>query len=277
MVNEEVMQYINDLETDYAKAVQENNQLKSANKSPFQTIKDENLIRWQLDLKEDIEKIYHLLVGNQIERDKEGNLIYVPAKDPKLKQFNEFGISQVMNVMAFYLNRNTILSDYEEDQINEIMKDFSKTLIDLIYNRYDEMFYKATFEECMEIMLEEVKERRNRIKIMYKQIHGVDLDDNILEKTIKLDIKTQNEFKAKVKNIRDGMLKNQIKNYPIIVESLIDSVLSAYNRAKYGRERESLRTARQVTQNEPIGMNPTINNIMPRKQKKLLNPFTWFG
>ena len=94
-----------------------------------------------------------------------------------------------MNIMAFYLNRNTILSNYDEETINWKILDFGNELADLIFNRYEEM--------------------------------GMDT-------------------------------KQKIKMYPMIIKELVDTIHSTYLRAYHGGERESLRTARMVTQNQPL-------------------------
>ncbi len=78
----------------------------------------DNLIRWQLDLREDLDRIYHLLMGDRLDYDEQGNVQYIPQEDPKLRPFNQFGTQLIMNIMSYYLNRNTILSNYDETTIN---------------------------------------------------------------------------------------------------------------------------------------------------------------
>ena len=63
----------------------------------------------------------------------------IPAKDPNLKPFNEFGVQMIMNIMSFYLNRNTILSNYDEKTIEWKILDFGNEIADLIFNRYEDM------------------------------------------------------------------------------------------------------------------------------------------
>ena len=53
----------------------------------------------------------------------------------------------------------------------------------------------------------------------------------------------------------------------------MDSVHSAYLRAMAGGERESLRTARSVVQND--SMNKQENYPSPKKQFSVFKPTTW--
>jgi len=208
---EEYIRYIRDMEDRLEEEKNRSRQLQKGQISMFENPNEDNLIRWQLDLKEDLDRIYHLLRGDIISEDEEGNIIYTEAKDDKSKPFNEFGVQLIMNIMSFYLNRNTILSNYKEEVIDWKVLDFGRTISDLIFNRYQEM--------------------------------GMDTPE-------------------------------KMKMYPMIILELVDTVHSAYLRAFHGGERESLRTARTVTQSEPItsqGFN------VPQQQKgfSLFKPSTW--
>lgn len=138
---EEVDDYVKELEAAYAGEKARGDQLQQqAQMSMYgsSTPNDENLIRWQLDLKEDLDRIYHLLKGHEIRHDGD-QIIYVEPTDPKLRPFNEFGVQLLMNIMSFYLNRNTLLSNYDSDTIDWKVLDFGYEITDLIHNRYQEM------------------------------------------------------------------------------------------------------------------------------------------
>jgi len=209
----QVNTYIQQIESELEAERSRSQQLMKGQASLFSIEDQENLIRWQLDLKEDLDRIYHLLKGDRIVRDEEGNIDYQEAEDNNLKPFNEFGVQLIMNILQFYLNRNTILSNYSEDVINWKVLDFGRRLTDLIFNRYEEM--------------------------------GMDTPE-------------------------------KIKMFPMIVGQIVDTVHSAYLRAYHGGERESLRTARTVTQSEPL-ISQGYNQFQPKIQnnKRWYNPFTW--
>lgn len=218
--------YIEGLETELNDT---KNKLSSSNQglishSVFNAGQDQNLIVFQLELDNILEKIEHLLRGDIIEEDDQGNIFYAPPKNisgvdkgkvnTDLQTLNEYGVQLVMNIISFYLNRNTILSCYIEDRIYEIIYDLGDELADLIYCNYEKM----------------------------------------------------------------GMDTTQKKSrYPLLVISILHIVESTYNRALSGGERESLRSARVVTQNEPLGNMGRYNSYANQNSKKfsVFKPSTW--
>ena len=133
------MNYLQQMEADLRNQELQNTQLRNQQMSMFGMPSEDNLIRWQLDLKEDLDRLYHLLKGHQIKEDMQGNIIYTEPESDDMKPFNEFGVQLLMNIMSFYLNRNTLLSNYDEDTINWKVLDFGREVSDLILCRYIEM------------------------------------------------------------------------------------------------------------------------------------------
>lgn len=201
----------------------------NAQQSLFNQENEENLIKWQLDMREDLDRLYHLLKGDILKEDADGEVDYAEPENPDLKPFNEFGVQLLMNIMSFYLNRNTILSNYDLNTIEWKIYDFGICVSDLIFNRYDEMMLTL---DPKEHTTEEI------------ELH----------------------------------IKNKLKMFPIIVQELVDTVHSAYLRAYNGGERESLRTARSVTQSISDGSNRYNTGggmYSPQPQRRLLKPWTW--
>ena len=176
---------------------------------------DNNLIVFQLELDNILDKIEHLLRGDLIVLSKSGDLVYEAPKDKDLVILNEYGTKLVMNVISFYLNRNTILSHYGEERIFEILGDLGEEFSDLIFCNYEKM----------------------------------------------------------------GMDTPQKKSrYPMLVLSVLHTIESAYNRSLKGGERDSLRSARVVTQNEPLGNASVLPQMSrPKKQFSVFRPSTWSG
>lgn len=114
-------------------------QQASPNMSMFNGQSDENMLKWQLDMSEDLDRIYHLLKASKIEVDAEGNIQYKENKDKSMQMFNDHGVQILMNILAFYLNRNTILSNYDEQTIKNKVYDFGIEISDLIFNKYQMM------------------------------------------------------------------------------------------------------------------------------------------
>jgi len=138
---EEIQQAVQQLE-------QENPLMASYNKTMQNTLPtssntlvssgygQDNLIKWQLELDSILERIEHILRGDRPTM-VDGNLIFLPAKDDKEKIFNDLGVSEIMRILSIYLNRNTILSNYDEDTIKWKVLDFGNEISDLIFLKYE--------------------------------------------------------------------------------------------------------------------------------------------
>jgi hypothetical protein len=97
---------------------------------------DENLIKYQLDIEGELLRIERLLRKQKPEDDGKGNIIYVnPKKEDEL--LNEYGINETLNLLSWYLNKDIILSYYEDEQINNIMHNFSIQLSDLFFTNME--------------------------------------------------------------------------------------------------------------------------------------------
>lgn len=166
----------------------------------------ENLVKWQLDIKEELTRIEHLLRNHIPKSDGRGNIIYEePPAEQKL--FNEKGVNEILNLLNWYLNKNIILSNFDESTIKERCHEFQIRLTNLIHNNYQDF--------------------------------GLDT-------------------------------KKKAKHVPMIVTNLVNTVEAAYNRALNGGERESLRTARSVTQTEPMQQQGG-----QQSRWSILRPSTW--
>ena len=175
----------------------------------------DNLIKWQLELDSILERVEHILRGDKPKM-VNGNMIFIEPQDNADRIFNDYGVAEIMRILSMYLNRNTILSNYDEDTINWKVLDFGYEISDLIFLKYEEM--------------------------------GLDT----LEKR---------------------------KRYPIIVREIVDSVHSSFLRALHGGERDTLRTARQITQSEQL-MSGQLNGGMSMggmmmKERSVLNPLRY--
>ena len=144
----------------FLKAVQDQSQqLQSKNTelssalaaSNYQSQEDKNLIEFQLDTSDMLSKIEHFLKGDYVDVDKDGNEVWVAQKDSKLILFNKYGVNSIMLIIGNYIDKNTMLSHYDEMRINEILADLGEELAKFIYCNYEKMgmdteFKKTRFE-----------------------------------------------------------------------------------------------------------------------------------
>lgn len=239
----EINKAVREIEKEDQRGVKQNrNQLSS-----FQAPQSENLIKWQLELNDILERAEHILKQDVVKVEN-GNVVWEEIEDENERIFTKYAVQELLRILSMYINRNTILSDYEPEEINDKIYDFGKEINDLIFMKYEDIFVHKSIEE---------RAKDNG----YKKL--TDIPD---EEFIKLE-----------KEVSEELLPKK-KLYPMIIREIIDLVHSAYKRALYGNERDSLRTARAIQQQEtilPQGIN--INTGEMRKERGLLNPVRYLG
>lgn len=209
---EDVRRYVAQLENEYAKKEAENAQLsKGVAATMFQGEYNDNLIKWQLDIKEELERIEHLLKGHVPGYDEKGVEIWKDCPEDE-KLFNQKGVREILKILTWYLNKNIILSNFKEEEVYQRVHQFSTALTDFVFLNYEDF--------------------------------GLDT-------------------------------KEKIKHFEMVVMNIVNTVEAAYNRALRGGERESLRTARTVTQSEPLGNFPQVPTAYQAKKFSPFKPSTW--
>jgi hypothetical protein len=219
--------------------------------------KKDNIIKEQLDLSEELRKIENLLRGKIQYSDDNGELKW---KDPATKDdvvLSEAGINLVLNTIQWYLNKNTLLSNYDEDMIFAKMEDFSISLADALFMNYEKYFLYPTPEECHQGLLERLE--RKKQEVLYNaEMKGIKLNpDDVMNKLISEIEPTRERIK-----IKEQKIKNKLKGFDLIMREVQDVVHSAYLRALFGAERRTLRQHIHVSEqvNQPMnikqGKNP---------------------
>jgi hypothetical protein len=126
------------LQQSYARTQQANQQNAQSNTLVTGQHNQDNLIKWQLELDSILERIEHILRGDKPTM-KNGNMIFITPDNDDDKIFNDYGVAEVMRILTMYLNRNTILSNYDEVTIGWKVLDFGYEISDLIFLKYEEM------------------------------------------------------------------------------------------------------------------------------------------
>ena len=109
----------------------------NAQTSPFSFDPQDNLIKWQLELDNILERTEHILKGH-ILKFRDGHIIWEENPNGKNRVLNDEGVQEIMKILSMYLNRNTILSDYDDDEIRYKVYDFGKELNDLFFMKYED-------------------------------------------------------------------------------------------------------------------------------------------
>ena len=89
------------------------------------------------------------LILNKLKKVRLKNLgfKYVEVLDEEKKPLNEYGVAEFMRIISMYLTKETFLSYYNEDRINEIMGDLGDALNNFLYCNYEKMGMDSKFKE----------------------------------------------------------------------------------------------------------------------------------
>lgn len=132
--------YIDQLEAELRQEQSKTRQLAKSQMGMYETENSEsNLIKWQLNLEEEKDRLYHLLKGHRKIIDEKGNEVWVPPESKDSEILNEYGVDYIMGLLESFLNRNIILSNFDYERINKICLDLGMQITFDIYNDYEKM------------------------------------------------------------------------------------------------------------------------------------------
>ena len=139
---------------------------------------DKSMISEQLDLGEELERIDYLLRGYSLEvNDQTKQSEWVKPDNNDMIILSDYGVHLIRNTIAWYLNKNTLLSNYDEDTINAKMEDFASDLNDTVFMEYEKVFQYPTLEDCKNILKERIKGKLD-VKVFSYELLGKKLSDN---------------------------------------------------------------------------------------------------
>lgn len=72
---------------------------------------------------------------------------YIEVLDEEKKPLNEYGVAEMMRIISMYLTKETFLSFYTEERIQEILGDLGDALADFLYCNYEKMGMDSKFKE----------------------------------------------------------------------------------------------------------------------------------
>lgn len=115
--------------------------------SSYVTSKDPNLIALQLSTPELLNSLERFYRGEKIEIDEMGNVTFKKQEDQSLIPLNEFGVNLLMEIVTKYLDKNTVLSNYTEQRINEILADIGEETTLVIFCNYEKMGMDTAYKK----------------------------------------------------------------------------------------------------------------------------------
>ena len=218
---------------------------------------EKNLIKEQLDLGEELEILKHSLRGEVLEV-KDGIATWEIPKDKDLVILTEAGVNYVFWMVQGYLTKNTLLSNFDEDTINQKMEDVSITIADALFMKYDKYFMKPTLDEIKEEIKNRIQKRVD-IRMFSDELKGIDSTEEEIKKEISEEMSVRLE--KEINDIRVEKTKDKLKLFDSLLRLIQDSIHSTYNRAWKGMERTSLRKHIQKF----LGMDPCLYIIFLKK------------
>ena len=139
--------YIGDLELENKELKGKNIQL-TTDISSFQSVnKNENLIQYQIENIELLDKLEHFYRGEYMGTLKNGDIGWIKPIDETQIPLNEFGVSAMMEIVSKYIDKNTTLSYYSEMRIYEIMADLGDEIVLYVLSNYEKMGMSDKFRK----------------------------------------------------------------------------------------------------------------------------------
>ena len=230
---------------------------------------EKSMIQEQLDLTDELERIDYLLRGYVIEKnDDTGESKWVAPLDNDFIILSDYGVHLIRNTIAWYLNKNTLLSNYDEETINHKMEDFACDLTDTIFMEYEKVFKYPTFEDCKKAMGERILNKKN-LRVYALEILGKEITE---EKKAEIEQQILREIEPtlqkELEKLKIQIMKNKLKRFMILIREIQDAVHSTYLRALNGQERKTLREHAHIS--ETRGSNPFSN---PQQKSGFLDYF----
>ena len=214
---------------------------------------DKSMVKEQLDLSEEIARIDYLIKGWSLEPGDDGKLVWTKPEDKSMIIFSDYGIHLIRNTICWYLNKNLLLSNFDEDTIRKKMWDFTNDLIDTIFMEYDKVFIQPTTEECIEVLKERI-DRQAKISTYALEIQGkkVTKEELINQKFEEIEERIEEELEK----IKQNIIKSKLKRYVLIVRVIQDAIHATFMRAWKGQERATLRQHTHISESRGMGLVP---------------------
>lgn len=226
-----------------------------------------SMLTAQLDLSEERERIENLLRKKVQVRNKETNTLeWADAPKGTFHVLTEEGINEIVNFLSWYLNKNTLLSNYEDEVIREKMEDLAKSLIDLLFMNYERFFHIPTTKECYEKFKAQLKYKAEE-QVYSLRIRGEEVSEERAEE-IYINLVANEDIERGVAQVKEKGRKDRLKHYDIIIRVVQDSIHSTYLRAWGGKERSSFRKQVHVSE------NPNLQ-FQQQSPPSKLNPLNW--
>jgi len=255
-MDEELLQrYQNEIDTARVQASQEG--LARQQQESFMQEENKSIVKEQLDLTEEITRIDYLIKGYSLEPGQGGKLKWVAPTNEDMVIFSEYGIHLIRNTICWYLNKNLLLSNFDEATIRKKMWDFTNDLSDTIFMEYDKVFAYPDVKQCVAVMKERI-DRKTEIACYAREVVGIEYDREEIRKAKFMEL--ENKIESEIEKIRQQIVKGKLKRFVMTIRVIQDAIHSTYMRAWKGQERDTIRKYTHVTESRNQSMQMPQQN-----------------
>lgn len=260
-----------DLKTRQAQLVADQSRLDMSRQdvSMQEQQQDGGMVMQQLDVSDILNNMYYLLKGSVLKRNEQtGQMEWTAPESNDMIILSDHGVNYVLGAVQWYVNKNTLLSNYEDEQILTKMEDFATTLTDNIFMDYENMFCYPTLQDCKDELERRIKKKVD-IKAFSLSLANKEVDEDLIRSEILKEMEERIEHEMQV--IAQQKLKSKLKRFESIIRFVQDTVHSSYNRAWKGQERKSLREHMHISESKG-GMG-----FQDARPQFTMNPMKAFG
>jgi len=206
---------------------------------------NENLVKQQLDLGKEINRIDKLLRGWTLIQTEKGEEWKKPDNED-LIILSDAGLHYFRQLITNYAHKGTILSNYDEETIQEKMRDLANQINDDIFLSYESFFMMPSLERCYEELKKRLSDRakirRFAYEILGKDVNEVEVNQQILQEM-------EMNLEREINQIRDKLFEDKLKRFSAYLLWVEDLIHSCYQRALKGEERRGLRRTININEN----------------------------
>jgi len=209
---------------------------------------EKNLAEAQLDCNETLTEIRHNLKQDVMKVNESGVLDWEEIEDEKKRTLTNEGVDFIMSVMRQYINKETLLSNFDDKTIDVRMLQISTAFNNNIFMKFEIYFRTPTLDECYDLLRER---KDNKIKqiILTNKLLEREYNEDEIRKKVTEDMEPQIE--KEILKIKEEQKQINLRSYEIIFTYCTHLIHATHNRAWKGEERGSLR--RHFNISEVIG------------------------
>jgi len=210
----------------------------------FMDEKDKSIAEAQLEVDITLDKLYHLLKQDMFRDVGKGKMDWVTIPEYK-RNLTDEGVDRIMQTMNFYINKENLLSNFSEDQINRIMLAFNLALNANFFMKYNIIFRSPTLNECKDVLQKRLQEKIE-VKKYALEIAGLEVDEKLIRSDMFKEI--ENRIEHELQKIKENKKKENLMEWELLFTQLSQIVLATLNRAWKGEERGSLRRHTNISE-----------------------------